>query len=136
MKLLSEDDLTCEKVELKNSPAPRHSCCFEALNTKTLVVYGGKHHDEIDDTYVRGGIFCDIHLLDMDKNYWIIPKLPSNLEYRFGMCSAAFNHKIYVFGGSLEKTYTNADITIISFQGEGSSPFGTEISLPTGKKIL
>lgn len=52
------------------------------------------------------------------------------------MCSASFNHKIYVFGGSLEKTYTNADITIISFQGESGSPFGTEISLPTCKKIL
>ena len=64
-----------------------------------------------------------------------MPKLSFPLENRFGMCSYSFGRKIYVFGGSLENTYVNADIHLFSLMREERKDIGTEISLPTTKKL-
>ena len=101
IKILNETELSCEKIQTKNPPLPRHSFILESLDLNTLVLYGGKHHDEIDNEFTIKGIYSDLHLFSIDTSTWTIPVLPFKLSNRFGMCSTSDRNKVYIFGGSL-----------------------------------
>jgi hypothetical protein len=85
-----------------------------------ILLYGGKTTLEGDGENRRNGVYSDIHLLMIDERKWVIPRIFGDvgLGCRFGMGSCTGRNKIYIFGGSLEKTYADADIYTITVQKE------------------
>ena len=70
-----------------------NSCTLQSIEgCRVVYLYGGRSKN--------GTALDDLHVLDLEANFWSMPKAKNEKPAgRFGHCAASHGENLYIFGG-------------------------------------
>ena len=83
------------RVSAGRAPSERslHSCTLQTIEgCRVVYLYGGRSKN--------GNALDDLHVLDLEANFWSCPKPKGDKPAgRYGHCAAVHGENLYIFGG-------------------------------------